>query len=216
MAWVSNNGYRILMQDQQMSCGLCSCAMVINVLRNAEFSESTMINESRKVTIKESQQEENYTKYTGFTGDKSGYKPTVLRAVQKIPTSYGEGTFGMHLSKILKNNGINADYGHGDAKAALDWVSKGKLLIIRVGEPGHWVVVVKKEWKIFKGSQFVILDPSENETVSIKGYSDYTYGRKFSPYWVKCSRAISAQKVKGVLSSIDMQAQRSRLRHVQV
>ena len=216
MAWVSDKGFRILMQDQKMSCGLCSCAMVINVLRNAEFSESSMVNESRKVTLKENKPDENYSRYTGFTGDRAGYQPTVLRAVKEIPTSYGDGTYGMHLAKILKNNGVNAEYGHGNAKAALDWVSKGKLLIIRVGEPGHWVVVVKKEWKLFKGSHFVILDPGENETVSIKGYSNYTYGRKFSPYWVKCSKAISAQKVKGVLSSIDMQSQRRGLRHVQV
>ena len=215
MSWHFDNGYYILKQDHEMSCGLCCCAMVLRLLNNSTFSESTMVSESKTISLNDKSSLNDKTKkYSRPIKNISGARKTVFAQIAGHHMTYNDGTYAPHLVKILDRNNINAKYGTSSIKNAMEAVTKEKPLIIRVGEPGHWVVVVKKKRKLFGKNKFIILDPGEDKIVEVKGYDNYTYNRRFTAHWITCNKFISQRIVKVALDGINLQDARRRLRKV--
>lgn len=213
MGWVIDNGYNILKQDEEMSCGLCCCAMVLRLLRNSTLSERTMVNESKIISQKDKSSQNDITKkYTRPIKNVPGARKTAFAQATQHHMTYNDGTYAPHLVKILDSNNINAHYGRSSIKNAMDAVTKEKPLIIRVGESGHWVVVVKKQKKLFGKNKFTILDPGEDKVVEIRGYSNYTYNRNFTAHWITCDKFISQRIVKVVLDGINLKNARRGLK----
>jgi hypothetical protein len=166
--------------------------MVINIINKSKLSEDSLVTESMRI-------DSTASGYTRYTGDRVNVVETFMRTVHDIPTSYNDGTFGPHLRKLLIHNGVKGTYGQTSLVTAMKGVTPLKPLIIRIGDPGHWVVVVKRRKRAFKDSEYTILDPGHHKVVTTIGYGVYDAprdDRSFTQYWVSCIKAPPQKRIR--------------------
>jgi hypothetical protein len=164
--------------------------MVIKLLTRSKLTEKILVAESKRIE----KNPEGSRGYTRHTGDRVGVQPTFMRQVSNVRTSWGSGTYAPHLVQVLAAyNVVGTRGGGGSMAAAIRGASKTAPVIIRVGEPGHWVVVVGHNAKT---NTSTILDPGETDVVEIVGTDRYLAPRRFTPYWIVCRKGTAQRRVK--------------------
>jgi hypothetical protein len=192
MPWKTDKGYRVLQQAEQMSCGLCCCAIVLRFFDSTyEKTEDSMKGESRRI---------NPVGYTGATRDRVGATPTPFRAAGVATAeSFGNGTYANHLSAILTSQSwdftttLGLDQNKSAMKTALRTASLTAPVIIRVGwgadgsGGGHWVVACGRSTKFGRASTYTILDPADGGAHENSGSTNYNGSGSgiFTGWWVK-------------------------------
>ncbi len=200
--WTTTKNYDILLQKDEMSCGLCCVGMIVKLLDGyTKYSESSLINKSRKL-------DSTSTGYTMAATNRVGAVATPFAGLKKGEATFAgtiglndgpshsvDGTYGAHLAKLLVELGFEATYGQGNVNKAMNNVNKRKPLIVRVGEPGHWVVVAGKR---SKNGDYIVLDPCMSREVTItKNSAHHSDTRSFTDFYVSCKRSTSIfKKVK--------------------
>jgi hypothetical protein len=193
---INGQNYNVLFQDEEADCGLCCCAMIVNLLGQGK-PNSTIMQSNLPVGA-----------YSKSTRDRANFQPTIFHQV--APSAHSEyhsaGTYIQSLGHVLNTFGIlNTTHSNDgtDRRAALRTASETNPMIILVNwlaGGGHWIVIMgaqhrrKGLFSFFAGyTRLSVLDPYYGATTSdgtnstyISRTRDGSYGSgSFAPYWLQ-------------------------------
>lgn len=143
---IAGYSHNILYQGEEADCGICCCAMVIN------------LKDGSKPTSKAIQTRLPRGHYIKARADRAGLRATPF-AVAAPPANVDAGTLLDGISLALTNSGIrNTPRGGGGLEQALRSASRERPVIVQVqwSHGGyHWVVIARS-----LGQAQLVLDPA--------------------------------------------------------
>jgi hypothetical protein len=196
MPWINVDGWDVLKQSHEQSCGYCCIGMVVNLIEGGRKDrEESIVAAGRSVG--------GVGAYDRHAKDRVGavQTPLVQAAYEEFGAlpHWGSGTYGNHLAQVLRRHyRMDATYykdqGTSAIKSAMRGVSAKQYMIALVqwdGGGGHWVLVVerhKRGWGY--SSDYAVLDPGGYVTIN-RGSSIYNTVSgargKFGGYFVLVS-----------------------------
>lgn len=191
---VAGRSFNILFQEEEADCGLCCCAMIVNLKTGSRPTSTAM------------QQHLPPGAYHKSTRDRAGFKPTIFHQIGvQGHEHHSQGTYIQSLSHALTQVGI-ANTSHSndaaDLREAMRNASVDRPIIVLVnwlGGGGHWIVIAGNEHRRkgllggFRGyTRLTILDPYYGGTTSdgtnktyISATRDGSHGTgPFASYWL--------------------------------
>lgn len=173
MPWIDKQGFSVLQQSQQSSCGLCCVGMAYNIYhKNDKLSEQYLVSLSGQIA------KGGRDKYYKATVDRVGVQPTHLAIHFPNLGTTSVGTYGDHIASLANELGLHASHHTGtimEMKQAMRRVKKGSRLVIALVSWGHWVLVVSRARRWGRASIYTILDPL-GAAVQNTGSTNYDNG----------------------------------------
>ncbi len=170
--------FDVLLQGEQANCGLCCCAMVVNLKGQGQPDSQAV------------QGVMGPGAYIKSHVDRAGLRPTPLVGLVAAPKPVDAGTELQGLSQALSAYKIrNTPRGGGPLKNALLSATKEQPVIVQVKWSGggfHWVVIARS-----MGPAQIVLDPvyglhinhSVEEYAEVGSGGAYGHGRTVHGRW---------------------------------
>lgn len=151
---VDGKTFDVLIQGQEADCGLCSAAMIMNLLGQGKPKSSTI-----KGLLQQGD-------YQPSTRDRSGFAPSLLSmtVVRTEDETHSTGTYLDRLAAVLAQYNIKGKHYYDNVAKGINNAKSKRPIICHVtwdNGGGHWVVVAKSS-----GRKHYVLDPFYGVTVN--------------------------------------------------